>query len=116
LSADHLAKTLYFYLIAADCHSSELRRLGWFDFIRYDLPETEDARVLAAIALHRLLVDDSGAQINHDDKVLYAVLAFTRSQRGGALPTTVSKELTIILSRSPVSESTLVEWFCNTFP
>jgi hypothetical protein len=93
-----------------------LRRLGWFDFIRFNRPDTDDARIFAAKAIHWLLVDDSGAAINYDDRILYAVLAFTQSVRGGALPSTVSRELTYLLSSTPVSESTLEEWFCTTFP
>lgn len=116
MNADGLAKKLYLYLLAEDCHTPELRRLGWFEFIRFDLPETDDARVLGAIALHRLLVDASGKQINHDDRIVYGTLAFVRAERGGALPTSVSRELLRILSNDPVAEEVIVDWFTKTFP
>ncbi len=57
MNADALAKQLYLYLLAGDCNTTELRRLGWFEFLRFDLPDTDDARILAAVALHRLLID-----------------------------------------------------------
>lgn len=116
MSADAFAKKLYLYLLAADCHNPELRRLGWFEFIRFDLPDTDDARVFGAVALHRLLIDGSGAQINHDDRIVYATLAFVRAERGGALPTVVSRELLRLLGASPVSEEAVIQWFTRTFP
>jgi hypothetical protein len=116
MRADQLAKDLYYYLVAADCHSSDLRRLGWFEFIRYDLPDTDDPRVLAAVALHRLLVDDSGTQIHHDDRVVYGILTYVHSRRRGRLPSTVSRDLMRLLSRPPVAEAALVDWFLAAFP
>ena len=116
MSADAFAKKLYLYLLAADCHNPELRRLGWFEFIRFDLPDVTDARVFGAVALHRLLIDGSGQQINHDDRIVYATLAFVRPERGGALPSTVSRELLRLLADAPVVEETVVEWFTRRFP
>ena len=116
MKTDELAKLLFQYLLAADCQISELRRLGWFEFLRFDLPDTDDARRLAATALHRLLVGDSGAEINHDGRIVYATLAFVRAVRGGALPTDVSRSLQRILATSPVEEAALIDWFAATFP
>ncbi|HEX8243175.1 MAG TPA: hypothetical protein VF541_06760, partial [Longimicrobium sp.] len=110
MSADALAKELYLYLLAGECHTAELRRLGWFEFLRFDLPDTDDARVLAAVALHRLLIDDSGAQINHDGRIIYATLAFVIAKRGDpSRPTLVSRGLERVLAAAPVSETALVE-------
>lgn len=116
MTADELAKLLFQYLLAADCHSSELRRLGWFDFLRFDLPDTDDARLLAAGAIYRLLIDDEGAEINHDGRIVYGALAFVRAVRGGALPTHVSRGLQTILADRPVNEDAVVAWFLATFP
>lgn len=116
MKTDDLAKLLFQYLLAGDCQISELRRLGWFEFLRFDLPDTDDARRLAATALHRLLIGDSGAEINHDGRIVYATLAFVRAVRGGAPPTDVSLNLQRILGAPPVEEAALAEWFTATFP
>jgi hypothetical protein len=116
VTADALAKELYLYLLAGECSNAELRRLGWFEFLRFDLPDTEDARVVAGTALHRLLIDDSGAPINHDGRIVYATLAFVIAARGDpSRPTQVSRELERILAKAPVGEDTVVAWFRSTF-
>ena len=72
--------------------------------------------MLGAIALHRLLVNTSGKQIHHDDRIVYGTLAFVPAERGGALPTSVSRELLRILDNHPITEDTVIEWFTKTFP
>lgn len=86
MSADALAKDLHAYLLAGGCSTPGLRQQGWVDFIRFDLPDTDDARVLAGISLHRLLVDGNGVEINHDGSIVYATLAFAKAKRGGTTP------------------------------
>ena len=115
MTADELAKSLFQYLLA-NCSSSELRNLGWSRFVKFDLPETDDARALAAASVCYLLVDEDGRQINHDDRILYATLAFVQSIHGGPRPTSLSGGLTRILATTPVNEAEVIRWFTKTFP
>ena len=82
-----LAKLLFDYLSAADVEIGTLRSLGWFDFLRFAVPDTTDARIVAGTAIHWLLVSSNGTQVVHDDRIIYATLAFVRGVRGGELPT-----------------------------
>ena len=112
-----LAKRLYLYLIAADCNHRTLRELGWFEFLLNKVAESADARILGAAAIHHLLIDSSGTQISHDDRVVYAVLAFVESeQAAGLAPSAVSRGLAIVLSKPPVSQAAIEHWFLRTFP
>lgn|GEM_PF-2749222 len=116
MSADALAKDLHAYLLAGGCSTPDLRQLGWVDFIRFDLPDTDDARVLAGISLHRLLVDGNGVEINHDGSIVYATLAFAKAKRGGTTPpSALSRDLMRVLADAPVSEERLVKWFLESF-
>lgn len=110
-----MIKRLYNWLAAGvDAHA--LRTLGWFDFLRGGAPDTSDARVLAAAAVFHLLVDDSGTQVHHDDSVIYAVLGFVESERGGSPPSRVSGGLLRVLSATPVTREAVEAWFTQTFP
>jgi hypothetical protein len=102
--------------LAADLSVRALRDLGWFDFLNGGAPDTDDARILAAAAVFALLIDDAGRQIHHDDGVVYAVLGFVESMRGGAPPTRVSAGLLAVLHASPVSRQSIEAWFLATYP
>jgi hypothetical protein len=116
LIVDVLAKELHSYLLAGGCTTPELRQLGWMDFIRFDLPDTEDARILAGIALHRLVVDAAGTQLNHDGRVVYATLAFAKAKRGGTRPpSALSRDLLAVLATPPITEERLIKWFLESF-
>ena len=116
MGADDLAKRLFQFLLAGGCPMPELRRMGWFDFLRHDKPDSDDARILAAAAIVYLLVDDDGKEINHDGCVVYATLGFVRGVRGGGLPSANSKELFDLLAATPVSRVSIEEWFLRTYP
>ena len=116
MGADDLTKKLFQFLLAGGCPMPELRRMGWFDFLRHDRPDTDDARIIAAAAIVYLLVDDDGKEINHDGCVVYATLGFVRGVRGGGLPTANSKELFDALAATPVSRHLIEEWFRRTYP
>lgn len=110
----NLAKLLHQYLNAADVHNSTLRALGWFDFLNGP-PDSDDARIVAARAVHHLIIDESGRQIWHDDSVLYAILAFTQAARGGRQPTAVIDKLSKVLEASPVTLTSLEAWFLSEY-
>jgi hypothetical protein len=50
---DDLVKALSGYLFL-DIPFEELRRLGWYDFLSFDHPETDDPVTMAGVALHYL--------------------------------------------------------------
>lgn len=79
-------------------------------------PNTDDPRELAGCAVHVLLVDGNGVPINHDDRVLYGILAFAYAECGGALPSQCVKELTALMMKPPVERDALIRWFRATFP
>lgn len=112
-----LIKGLQKYLSAQDCPPSQLAALGWFDFVNHDAPTTGDPRTMGAAATYALLTDGSGKQREHDGSVMYAILTFVSNQcRAGLVATGVSKGLIAVLSRNPVSEADILEWFHATFP
>ena len=111
-----LWKKLYGYLMAADCDHRSLRELGWFDLLLTDTVKSDDARIVGAVVIHHLLVDEDGRQINHDDRVVYAVLAFVESElRSGKLPSAVSSGLAVVLRKPPVTLDAVTRWFLTTF-
>jgi hypothetical protein len=92
-----------------------LRALGWWDFLKMGVPDTHDARIVAAHAADWLLLDADGRAHDFQPKVLYAILAFARAERGtDDLPSELEGRFMILLAR-PVSRETLREWFLLAF-
>lgn len=115
MQSDQLAKRLYGFLCAAECDSSLLRTLGWWDFLLKGVPDTNDPRRIAAAATHCLLVDHNGHQVNHDDRILYGILAFVQAECGGTAPSKCAANLTAVLMQPPVSLEGVERWFVETF-
>jgi hypothetical protein len=111
-----LARSLYNFLAMADCTAEMLRGLGWFDFLRGGLPDTDDARIVAADAVHFMLIDPNGARIQDDDSVLYAALAFVKYERRNTQqPSDLIKGLNLVLHSRPVERRSVRDWFLQAF-
>ena len=87
----------------------ELRSLGWYDYIKIDIPESFTAVSLAADVLLYLSVSPSGW--NRHRGVLAGLLAFLESQ-SRILPTERQLlELATLLSSRPVNTDAVRKWF-----
>ena len=110
------AKDLYQFLN----HASDpptLRTLGWWDFFRYDVPQTDDCRRVAAHAAYHLLIGDSGRPRNYAPRLLYAILGFCKARAGSPLHETQLQDAFDRLADQDgrYSLKTLEEWFTKTF-
>lgn len=116
-AGQRLAKDLHQYLIAGDVEAYTLRRLGWWDFLASDVPDTDDARVVGAHAAYALLLDSDGHRHNYEPNILYAILVYVRADRGGGdVATRLENGFLAVTNDPPVQLDDLVDWFLRVFP
>lgn len=108
-NADRLAKSLQLCLSRA-LGMKELRRLGWFDLLQEDWPQTDSPSRLACDALFRLSVDDHG-NWTEQPSVIVGIVTFLK-QTTGKFPTSVElKDLKSLLESRPVDRRSVEQWF-----
>ncbi len=88
-----------------------MHEAGWKDFIADARPETNDAVQMAVAALLHLGTVDQMSWSN-EVKLLQAAFAFVKNYRMSFNPSPAQLiSLKALLSETPVSEKSLVEWF-----
>ena len=108
-SLDRLAKSLQLCL-SQSVGLPGLRKLGWFDLLQDDWPETDVAFRVACQALFHLTFDDQGAW-NGNQSVVIGIITFLKQQTG-KFPTSVElKDLKAMLESKPIDRRGVENWF-----
>ena len=108
--ADALAKALSPFL-GVDFPFEELRSRGWFDFLRYDRPLTDDPIEMACSAFLYLFAGD-----DYDTRLhaLKRVVAFICGKTGrGMLDAHSIQRAAALLKPATLDEAAIRAWFTN---
>ena len=111
---DALVKKLHIALGAAATYQ-QLGRLGWFDFLKFDRPDTTNPIEMAREAVHCLRTDDDG-KWHGNTAIVSAVFAFTFSLCGSSPTDQQFAELLSILKTSVRDRNPIDAWFAKVFP
>lgn len=91
-----------------------MEKCGWWQFIRYDRPETDEPAWMAARAVAYLGLDGEGHWKN-EQAIVRVALSFMERMTGNKTDDDTLRELGAILRSPPVDDRGLYEWFCRAF-
>lgn len=112
-TTDALLKSLYDFLFV-DIPAEDLRRLGWFEFQKFDHPKSTDPVEIGAEALRVLFCTKDKSY----DRLCGArrVITFVCGETGKPMPGSASiRTLSEILAEGLPEQAAIHDWFEATF-
>lgn len=109
---DRLAKELHPYLKRIPM--SQLRKLGWDDFLNFDQPSSSDPVEMASEAFLYLSTDHDG-NWKGIHEILIAVAAYLKDKTGKPPDPDAYKRLTTLLRSRPVNQDRIRNWFRKAY-